>query len=64
MAVRRHKEVDTLDDAAFEAWREQKMKDLIHAVPRQARHGRRRYAQDVMRKYVKRRRARVEGPES
>lgn len=62
MAVRHHKDVATLDDDAFEAWRRQKMKELVGSTTARSRHGRRRHAQEVMRGYVKRRRAQTEEP--
>ena len=63
MAVQRRKDVSTLSDEAFAAWREQKMRDLLRSAPGKTRHGRRRHAQEVMRKYIKMRRTRLEGAE-
>jgi hypothetical protein len=62
MAVRRHNEALALDDDAFEAWRQQKTKQLVGSTTARSRHGRRRHAQEVMRRYVKRRRAQSEEP--
>ena len=62
MAVRHHKDVAALDDDAFAAWRRQKMKELIGSTTGRSRHGRRRHAQEVMRRYDKRRRGQSEEP--
>ena len=61
MAVRHHNEVLDLDDEAFAAWRREKMKELVRAAPGTGRHGQKRHAHDVIRRYVKRRRQRQEG---
>ena len=60
MAVRHHNEVLDLDDEAFAAWRKQKMKELVRAAPGKGRFEQKRHAHDVIRRYAKRRRARIE----
>jgi len=59
MAVKRHNEVAEMDDEAFAAWRERKLRELM-GKPSSGAPGvaRRRHAKDVFRRYIKMRRAR------
>jgi hypothetical protein len=53
-----------MSEEEFAAWRVHKKRQLIGATTPEASQGRRRYANSVLRKYIKKRRARIAMPEA